>query len=396
MSYIDKTSVLSVTPAFLRPQPWLVSARFDSLWILAPAFWITALVLIFSGEVHAFDETPLWLWAVLIMGVDVGHVYSTLYRTYFDEAEFAARRRLYLGVPALLFGLGCLLYWLGGAGLFWRVLAYTAVFHFVRQQYGFFMLYSRHERDQPRWAQRIDAALIYLATLYPLVYWHTHDRQISWFTENDFFAIPLPWLSTLTGMVYAAVAIIYAGKEIRRWRLDKCFNLPKQGLLAGTALSWWVGIITFDHDLAFTAINTIAHGLPYLALIWVYGRNQQALGMRTWHWPEMGKIFSLRWLPAFLGLLLLLAYFEEGLWDAWVWRERAELFAPFQNIPAASEAMLLWIVPLLTLPQATHYVLDAFIWRMKTPGTPWAGIMLHRPGDQAPRAAMHTATSELT
>lgn len=371
---------MPATPAtsLRTPQAWLVSPGFDGLWIIGPAFWITAIVLCFAGEIHDLDATPVWLWAVLIMGVDVGHVYSTLYRTYFDEAEFTARRWLYLGVPTALFALGCFFYWLGGSALFWRVLAYAAVFHFVRQQYGFFMLYSRHERDQPRWAQRLDSALIYLATLHPLLYWHTHDKDITWFTEHDFIALPLPALATLSGLVYATVAAAYLAKEFGRWRRDGQFNLAKQGLLAGTALSWWVGIISFDHDLAFTAINTVAHGIPYLALVWVYGRKQQALGLHTWHWEGMGKLFALRWLPAFLGLLLLLAYVEEGLWDAWVWREHAALFEPFQNIPVASEAMLLWLVPLLTLPQATHYVLDAFIWRMKTPDTPWAAILLHK------------------
>lgn len=389
LSYIDKSARYRVpmpTPA--RPQAWLVSARFDSLWIVGPAFWITALVLWCSDAIHDLDETPLWMWAVLVMGVDVSHVYSTLFRTYFDEAEFAARRLLYICVPALLFALGCFLYWLGGAGLFWRVLAYSAVFHFVRQQYGFFMLYNRHERDQSTWMKRLDIMLIYLATLYPLIYWHTHARQITWFVDHDFIALPLPALSAAAAALYAGIAVAYAGKEIHCWRRTGHINFAKQSLLIGTALSWWVGIITFDHDLAFTAINTVAHGIPYLALIWIYGRNQEALGLRTWYWEGMGKIFSGRWLPGFIGLLLLLAYVEEGFWDSWVWRERAVLFEPFQNIPAASETTLIWLVPLLTLPQATHYVLDAFIWRMKTPDTPWARILLHPPETTGPSQAI--------
>lgn len=361
------------------PQPWLASASFDSLWIIGPAFWITATVLLMGEQIQGFETTPVWFWAVLVMGVDVSHVYSTLYRTYFDAAEFSARRWLYLGTPTLLFGLGCFLYWLGGGELFWRVLAYSAVFHFVRQQYGFLMLYSRHERDQATWMRRVDTWAIYLATLYPLIYWHTHERQISWFTENDFLELPLPWLNSLALAAYVAIALAYLGKEIWRWRNSGTINLPKQLLLTGTALSWWIGIISFDNDLAFTAINTIAHGIPYMALVWVYGRNQQALSMHTWYWDGFGKIFAPRWLLAFAGLLLLLAYLEEGLWDALVWREHASLFEPFQNIPEAGKDWLIWLVPLLTLPQATHYVLDAFIWRMKTPDTPWAKILLHRP-----------------
>lgn len=360
-------------------QPWLASPGFDLLWIIGPAFWITALVLFFSDYAHGLSETPEWLWAVLVMGVDVSHVYSTLYRTYFDRAELNARRQLYLFTPFLVLCVGWAVYALGGGAVFWRVLAYAAVIHFVRQQYGFFMLYRRGEHGQPAWARRIDMTLIYLATVYPLIYWHTHEKTITWFAHGDFFHLPLPWIAAATGALYAVVAVVYVLKEWATWRARRFINLPKQFLLIGTALSWWVGIITFDNDLAFTAINTVAHGIPYMALIWFYGRNQQAMGIATWHWRGMGQVFSLSWLPVFGGLLLLFAYFEEGLWDGWVWREHTALFAPFQTFVPASDGWLILLVPLLTLPQATHYFLDAFIWRMRTPGTPWAQILLYRP-----------------
>ncbi len=32
-----------------------------------------------------------------------------------------------------------------GSMVFWRVLAYLAVFHFIRQQYGFMMIYRRND-----------------------------------------------------------------------------------------------------------------------------------------------------------------------------------------------------------------------------------------------------------
>jgi hypothetical protein len=31
----------------------------------------------------------------------------------------------------------------------------------------------------------------------------------------------------------------------------------------------------------------------------------------------------------------------------------------------AEPALLMWLVPLLALPQSTHYVLDGFIWRRR-------------------------------
>jgi hypothetical protein len=261
-----------------------------------------------------------------------------------------------------------------GAMVFWRVLAYLAVFHFIRQQYGFMMIYRRDERRYPG----IDKAAIYAATLYPLIWWHSHTRHFSWFVNGDFFSLPHPWIAEAMLPVYAAIIATYTIKEWLLWRRTGRVNVPRNLLLAGTALSWWTGIIVLDSDLAFTATNVLAHGIPYMALIWLFGRNQaRDDGMP----PVFGviapaRLFSVAWVPLFLGLPVLLAYLEEGLWDGFIWTEHPTLFGLFRALPAVDNAgILVWLVPLLALPQITHYVLDAFIWRLGRPGTSWKRIM---------------------
>ncbi len=70
-----------------------------------------------------------------------------------------------------------------------------------------------------------------------------------------------------------------------------------------------------------------------------------------------------------MGLIAGFAYLEEGLWDGLVWREHGAVFGWFQALPDVSRAAwLAWLVPLLALPQSTHYVLDGFIWRRGTSG----------------------------
>ena len=46
-------------------------------------------------------------------------------------------------------------------------MAYTAAYHFVRQQYGFMRIYSRKEAAN-KYYRVIDAITIYAATIYPL------------------------------------------------------------------------------------------------------------------------------------------------------------------------------------------------------------------------------------
>ena len=352
----------------LTRQPWIGGPGIDLGFILAPGIVISAVVLAFPGVFTTREVSPL-LWAALIVGVDVTHVYSTLFRTYFDPAEFRRAPTLYVLAPVLGWMAFAGLYSLG-AMVFWRCLAYLAVFHFVRQQYGLMMLYGRWDgRRRP-----VDAAAIYAATLYPLVWWHLHPRQFNWFVDGDFFSFDAPLIADGLLAAYVAIMGAYVVKEIELIRRTRRVNWPRNLLLGGTALSWWVGIIAMDSDLAFTAVNVLAHGIPYMALVWVYGRSQQGallLGL-----VPAGRVFSLALLPLFVALPALLAYLEEGLWDGFVWAEHPGLFPAFAALPVvrADDALVL-LVPLLALPQITHYVLDGFIWRRDRAPAAWKAAL---------------------
>ena len=362
----------------MKQQPWIASRGIDLGFIIGPAFVVTAAIVLFRDKLAAVDGTPPWLWLLLVVGVDVSHVYSTLFRTYLDKEELRKRPALYTLAPLAAWVGGALLYSID-AIVFWRVLAYLAVFHFMRQQYGFMMIYSRSERDRPQWTRKIDQAVIYLATLFPLVYWHVHHRAFNWFVAGDFFRIDLPQLGIAAGVLFGAVLLAYIAKEIRFSVSEKNINAPKHLLLLGTALSWGVGIVVFNSDIAFTATNVIAHGIPYMALIWVFGRNQRQMEKTPYVKSGIASLFQWKFLPIYMGVLFALAFVEEGLWDGLIWREHEAFFAAFRALPqAVSEDIMVWLIPLLALPQAVHYILDAFIWKHDLKDSEWKKILFYQ------------------
>lgn len=341
-------------------QPWIHSAAIDTTFILAPAVVATLIAVGINTTGHARAGVSVVAWAVLVIGIDVAHVYSTLYRTYLDPFERRQLSGWLIGTPLATWVLGVLLYtW--SAAIFWSVLAYTAVFHFVRQQYGFLMLYSRGERPVPRWSRRLDQAAIYGATLFPLLYWHTHlPRPFVWFTDGDFLALPvILWRFALP--LYIALFAAYLVKEVTLSYKTYRINWPRNALVLGTALSWYVGIVAAAGDLVFTLTNVVAHGIPYMALTCIYARRRDDRAQN----PR--SLFVLRFMPYAIGVLVVLAFVEEGLWDGLVWREHLRIFPGFQLLPHIENlSTLSLLVPLLSVPQMTHYVIDGVIWRLRT------------------------------
>jgi len=99
-----------------------------------------------------------------------------------------------------------------------------------------------------------------------------------------------------------------------------------------------------------------------MALVWIY-EQKKFTGEAKPKTTFLKITFSRYGVLSFVGLLILFAYFEEGLWGGLVWKEHASVFKPFAVLPAINGDLLLALI--VPLPQSTHYVLDGFIWKIK-------------------------------
>ncbi len=317
---------------------------------------IISLILLAIGAKFGLlnSETPDWTWISAVLLIDVAHVWASNFRVYFDFEEVKRRAWLYTLVPLGGYLIGVALY-SENSLLFWRVLAYIAVFHFVRQQYGWVVLYRAKLKETNRLTFYIDAIAVYLATIYPLVYWHANlPRNFEWFVPNDFATNFPQILEKILFPVYVLSLTIYAAKSVYLFASKGFLNLGKDVVVVTTAICWYLGIVAFNSDYAFTVTNVIIHGVPYFALVYWYARQQRETASRFY------KTISSNWLT-FLLTLWALAYIEELFWHRGIWHEKSWLFgADFEF-----GDWKMFVVPLLALPQITHYVLDGFIWRRR-------------------------------
>lgn len=342
---------------------WLFGKYKDILLLFIPV-WLIWVVLFLLPESWLASEVPIWVWVIFILGIDVSHVWSTIFRTYLDPVEFKNHKTVLILAPlvalVVLFGIAR-----ESPTFFWVILAYLAVFHFMKQQYGFFAIYTAKAKTAKAHRFFKDKWVLYFSMIYPVIFWHFHSRNFVWFVEGDFIDLSLsfpPALRVIFEVLYwgsilgwLAEEFLLVKKEINR------FSYGRVLWMLTTLLNWYLGIVWFNSDLAFTLTNVVAHGIPYLALIIFYQLQK----------PHAERRFSALRMYWIVGSILvfsfLLAFGEEYLWDMLLNREKGTFFSAIWQYPAAvlghpqGQALAL---TLLSLPQVTHYIIDGFIWKM--------------------------------
>ena len=332
---------------------WIFSAPIDLAVFGGTA--LVSLALLFCGP-RSGTAAPEWSWIVGVLFVDVAHVWSTSFVVYLDPAEWQRRPVFYAAVPIGCF-LGGIALYACGAQVFWRVIAYLAVFHFIRQQYGWVMMYRARCEERDRIGRWLDGATIYLATIYPVIVWHTKlPRAFAWMKEGDFVTGLPAWTADVAGGLYAALLVVYVLRAV----LHRPVNWGKHLVVAATAACWYVGIVATNGDYAFTVTNVFIHGVPYLVLVFLYAKHA-AREPASANGAAAKMLRGGRGLLVFLATLWAIAYFEELVWDRALWHERSYLFG--SAIDVGGLAVI--IAPLLAVPQLAHYVLDGFLWRRR-------------------------------
>lgn len=249
---------------FIRSKP------FDMFFIISVGAWSTLLAYILEYFLDVKSFSAIY-WLILVLGVDVSHVYSSMYRTYLSTEGRKEYGKLLYIIPLICFVVSFGLAYIE-PNYFWRFLAYVAIFHFIRQQVGFVRIYNGAR-------SRVDEWMIYIVTFMPVLIWHLRPNKFfNWFVKDEFFSWGLLseqqateavfYLKILTSICIAAYIL---------WSLIKKRNSSVMLLVLCTFVAWYFGIVVTESDFVFTMSNVLTHGLAYLALVWHTQKKRRAL-----------------------------------------------------------------------------------------------------------------------
>jgi hypothetical protein len=343
---------------------WLVSKKVDLVFIFLP-IWAVLIYCFTLPSVVIDYKLSITFWVVFILGIDVSHVWSTIFRTYFDKEERQQYKKLLIFAPLVAFGLVSLLC-LINEYLFWSVLAYFALYHFVKQQYGFFVIYKRKSRFDETEHFLKSKWMLLIGVLYPVLYWHLcGNRTFFWFNGGDFvhfnniyFSGILKWASYFYLLIHLLwlLEIFIKSKKIP-------FGLVLW--IVSSSLIWYIGIVWFNSDVVFSLTNVVAHGIPYMVLVFFYIEKKKSI--KTMQPIQFSPRLIVK-IGLMLSVILVFAFSEEYLWDWLVYKEKGAFFQEWIGFPfmvEVSVTMKVILIAILSVPQITHYILDGYIWKGK-------------------------------
>ncbi len=342
---------------------WIKSATFDFWWFIAPQLLPAIAIFFLPDSFVQTQRTEIFpiSWIFIMLCVDVAHVYSTVYKTYFNPIGWKKHKFRLIFFPFLVWMGGILIYSISST-LFWSCLAYFAVYHFIRQQYGFFRLYSKTPTSS-KLETFILKCTIYSVTVIPILIWHCRGKQnFHWMQDGDFYYFNLPFLENVFNGILILILIAYLIVEFNEQIRNQKWNLPRLLLTFSTGIAWYVSIVVTNNDFVFSLLNVLGHGIPYFALVWISEKTKPEKPATKF----LTYIYSKRGWILFYLIVLAMAYFEEALWDIFVWRENEHVFGMFYFLKQIdSDTILAFFIPLLIMPQVVHYILDAYIWKKK-------------------------------
>jgi hypothetical protein len=182
-----------------------------------------------------------WVWSV---GFDGAQIFGAASRTFFDREARARDRKLLFGSAVVFFAAGPLMVIAGLKGWLYR--------------------------DLRPLDNTLDRLFLGVTTILP-----PFHRFFIHHPEELGAPFSFPSLETPMWVLLGATCVVYAARQIQRFRAGDPINGPKCLLLAAVVPLHWLTLAYLSWQAAVPTV-TIVHNLQYHAIVWFHNRNRYA------------------------------------------------------------------------------------------------------------------------
>lgn len=285
----------------------------------------------------------LWGWII----VDGSHVYSSLLVTYGDKDMYRQLKTYMWGIPLVIMVTAFTLSYIGKAQYFYYLLAYSAMIHFIRQEFGWMKIASKLDSSTPKWLYYTDVCTSYSMTILPLL-WAIRDTVVAqWYRPGDVFGVPLVVAEWALKCFWPIVSVFLLANAYHTFK-TKTFNSSKMLVFLNTLFGWYIAKTFTTNPYLAGWFFIFHHGLPYYFIVF---KTERVSSQYNWV-KSIGKFkFPIMYLGCVLVFYLFLMA-HSGNSFVYALKKSHPIF--FSLVYCIS-----------IMPQLTHFILDGMIWKKK-------------------------------
>lgn len=267
-------SQVIASPSKISDFGWLRNAPFDLTLILG----VAALAIAGGGAAVLRPDLFLFILLLDLWLLGYHHVIATFTRLAFDKESFQESKFLVLALPLIVFGGTVLIGVLLGAWAVTSVYLYWQWFHYTRQSYGIFRIYSRKAGQ----GSRPEIWFLYAVPLWGILYRSYQSPDT--FLMVPVWTLPMHWYIVVAAGVASAVLFgVWVVIQYQYWRQGK-LSVPLVAYTISHALIFLVGYLLIENmDYGWLVLN-IWHNAQYILIVWLYNNNRFREGIDSRHW----------------------------------------------------------------------------------------------------------------
>lgn len=312
----------------------------DASFLILPG--IVAWILMHNVPVSGVDALIYGFVALTI--VDSGHVYLTLFRTYFHPEELKDNRIYAITPIAIILTVTLWLYY--HVPYFWNLVVYATIWHNIRQFYGLSKMYQKKERR----VCKTSIFFIYALTILPFILFHFRPGATAQiYSASDLFLFPNNGIFMKGSLLLGLIVVAWFSFEFLLYKKFKKIELGRLLSIFVPGFLYSSGFLLGQNLLQVLGPIIIAHGVGYVGIV-----SFSLTKTRR----EKYSLFSKT-------IFILLAYMIFfGLLDTYI----LNLFipdAPTNYDQKTRELVESLLIALALTPLLCHFVIDAFIWTGK-------------------------------
>lgn len=306
------------------------SFRRDALFLMVPGLMALAF-----ARLHVFQENLFYMFLVATFA-DSGHIYTTVWRTWFHPTERQRSAVTWL-VPVCI----AITFFSWSAlklPYMWSFVLYATVHHNLKQYYGVTRWYETLNRHPVRWSGFFSKALM----ITPAVAYHFRSTAVDGFySDHDVFLFPNQTLLALTTLVYLGLLSAWIGFEIRNYRQghrewNRILSIAFSSAVYGGGFFFGRTI----PEVLFPPM--LGHGIGYMAMM--------ALAVQRTRKKYFSQFF--KGLATMAGTALVFGTFEHLVERSYV------NYSPTQDSLLEAVIIGVYLVPLFS-----HFIFDMFLWK---------------------------------